>query len=328
LERAQRFKASIDHLKREVSASHDEMKHYLEAHGVAATDMTELDSKVFYFFGTMTGGCFANWDAPALTHKRKIQWEAIRFDTHDGHAKWGFVLAVPSGRTLSFLDTSLVKAFGPRLPNAIARGDTLLFVFKADDGHVPPEAMARILVEELRNHETKEPPVETAAGTPFPSLVGENVISHDAYMYDDQGRYTWTPEAYEAAKAMAEEAFEVAVKNPGCKSVVLIVGLPGAGKSTYVRAHNAPDTVYFDSTLTTPEKRRPLISVAREAHKPISIVWVDTPLEACLSRNRLRTDRDIPEVWMQARQAELDAEPPDVKEGVDRITIVRPDSGN
>src|SRR5262249_59479963 len=60
LERGQRFKASIDHLKREASASHDEMRHYLEAHGVAATDMTELDSKVFYFFGTMTGGCFAN----------------------------------------------------------------------------------------------------------------------------------------------------------------------------------------------------------------------------------------------------------------------------
>jgi hypothetical protein len=276
----------------------------------------------------MTGGCFASWDAPALTHKRKIQWQSIRFDTPDAQAKWGFVLAVPSGRTLSFLDTSLVKAFGPRFPKAIARGDTLLFVFNPDDGDVQPEAMARVLAEELRNHEMKEPPVETAASAPFSSLVGENVISHDAYMYDDEGRYSWTPEAFEAAKTMAEEAFEAAVKNPACKNVVLIVGLPGAGKSTYVRAHGAPDTVYFDSTLTTPEKRRPLIRVARKAHKPVSIVWVDTPLETCLARNKLRTDREIPEIWMHARQAELDAEPPEVNEGVDRITIVRPNGGS
>jgi predicted kinase len=321
LERAERFKSSVDDLKEQVAESHQSMRRHLEENGVSKEDLDTLEGRIFYFFANTGGGTFATWDAPSLVHKNKIQWNSIRF----GEDQWGFVLAVPSGRTPSFLDTSMVKAFAPRFPKAIYRGDTLLFVFKPEDGTVPPAEMAKILAEELRRHEvpgalTTERDVPVALPTP-----GENVISHDSYLYDDDGSYRWTPERFADAQRFAREAYENAVQDHKYRRVVLVMGLPSSGKSTYVRENQDRGTLFVDDTLTTPEKRRPLIEIARAANLPIEAVWIDTPFEVCCARTEGRADREIPSEWMKARDAELHSTPPRRGEGLQDVKIVRPE---
>src|SRR5439155_20778110 len=104
-------------------------------------------------------------------------------------------------------------------------------VFNPADGVVPPEAMAKILAEQIREHEVLTPEAAPEAVKPpdYPSLTGENVISHDAYIYDDEGRYAWTPDRFEAAKTLALDAYREAIQNPPCKKVVVLGGLPAAG---------------------------------------------------------------------------------------------------
>src|SRR5262249_24526077 len=148
-----------------------------------------------------------------LSHKSMIQWQAIRFpppaDKPEEGDKWGFVVAVPAGRTPTFLDTPMTAAFKDRLPKTLVPGGTPMFVFNSPDGNVPPPQVASIPAEQIRKHEVAGPPPRSAQVAAKPdrlTLIGENIISHDAYIYDDRGGYKWTEEAFAAAKAQAMNA--------------------------------------------------------------------------------------------------------------------------
>jgi predicted kinase len=142
--------------------------------------------------------------------------------------------------------------------------------------------------------------------------------------------------------------------------IVVLVGLPGSGKSTYLErqgitplssdlvrqllADDATDqtiharvfqclryllrqrlaigrpVTYVDATHLTPAERRPYVKIAQRYGCSVEALYFDVPLDVCLARNRGRS-RVVPEEAVRAMAAKL--VPPKVQEGFRRVTVVR-----
>ena len=142
--------------------------------------------------------------------------------------------------------------------------------------------------------------------------------------------------------------------------VVLAIGLPGSGKSSWFKRHNitplSSDMVrqilfddaaeqrfqdlvfsnlrsmlrarliarrslnYLDATNLTPHDRHSWIKLAKDFGYDIQAVYFDVPLEVCLERNR-RRQRVVSEDVMRKMAAKL--KPPTFEEGFSKITVVR-----
>ena len=141
--------------------------------------------------------------------------------------------------------------------------------------------------------------------------------------------------------------------------IVVLVGLPGSGKSTYLARQGAEglssDTIrrlmaddetdqtihdrvfqtlryllrqrlaigrpvtYIDATNLTPEERRPYIGIGKSYGCEVEAVFFDVPLEVCRDRNALR-HRVVPEDAVA--QMALKLIPPTTGEGFHRVTVV------
>lgn len=147
--------------------------------------------------------------------------------------------------------------------------------------------------------------------------------------------------------------------------IVVLAGLPGSGKSTYlerigavglssdaIRKLLADDetdqsihervfqtlryllrhrltlrrpVTYIDATNLTAEERQPYIGMGREYGCEVEAVFFDVPLEVCLERNA-RRHRVVPGEAFSKMAAKLTV--PTTEEGFDRVTLlsVLPDS--
>jgi len=142
--------------------------------------------------------------------------------------------------------------------------------------------------------------------------------------------------------------------------VVLAIGLPGSGKSSWFKRHNvvplSSDMVravlfddvreqrfqdlvfsnlrsmlkarliakrpmnYVDATNLTPQERQHWIKLAKDYQYEVHAVFFDVPLEVCVERHQ-RRDRVVPEDVMRRMAAKL--KPPAFEEGFAKITVVR-----
>jgi predicted kinase len=142
--------------------------------------------------------------------------------------------------------------------------------------------------------------------------------------------------------------------------VVLAIGLPGSGKSSWFKRHNiAPlssdllrallfddateqrfqDLVfsnlrsmlkarliarrpinYVDATNLTPHERQSWIKLAKDYGYEVQAVFFDVPVEVCLERNQ-RRERVVAEDVMRRMAGKL--RPPTFEEGFGKITVVR-----
>lgn len=148
-------------------------------------------------------------------------------------------------------------------------------------------------------------------------------ISPDAHLINEAGKYEWSVPRVQRAWDMARAQLRKVL--PDADKLVLMVGVPGAGKSTWIAANGKPGVVYFDATLTSDRARAEFVTLARSMGKPVEVVWLDTPLAVCLERNAARSpDRQVPSGTLLGMADKLSRFPPHVREGFTRVTRVRP----
>jgi hypothetical protein len=146
-------------------------------------------------------------------------------------------------------------------------------------------------------------------------------INPDAFLQTDGGR-VWTPERNAEAWRRSFEALDSALERGEASRVIVVCGLQGAGKSTWI--DQQPDTksvIYFDGALPGARHRKPIIEIARKHHAKIEAVWINVPLALALERNASRSpDQIVPEESIRSVASRF--EPPSIEEGFENVSVV------
>jgi len=163
-----------------------------------------------------------------------------------------------------------------------------------------------------------------------------------------------------AAEDASASIVPATAPRPSKGTVILSIGLPGSGKSSWFKRHNIrplssdllrellfddeqeqrfQDLVfsnlrsmlkarliarrpmsYVDATNLTPHDRHSWIKLAKDYGYDVQGLFFDVPLEVCLERHQ-RRGRVVPEAIMRKMAAKL--KPPTFEEGFSKITVVR-----
>ena len=201
----------------------------------------------------------------------------------------------------------------------------------------------------------REQALAPAAGKGVASEVSQESAEETQPDVEPESEPTATPEA-----AAAVPAAPARPARPPKGIVVLAIGLPGSGKSTWFKRHNvtplSSDMVrsllfddireqrfqdlvfsnlrsmlkarliarrpmnYVDATNLTPKERENWVKLAKDYNYEVHAVFFDVPSEVCIERHQ-RRDRVVPEDVMRRMAAKL--KPPTFDEGFAKITVVR-----
>jgi predicted kinase len=205
---------------------------------------------------------------------------------------------------------------------------------------------------------------EQAVAEAFAPAATKGVVSESAGETAEETQPEIEPEAEPVPPATqavpVAPAMPTAPARPPKGIVVLAIGLPGSGKSTWFKRHNLTplssdmmrsllfddireqrfqDLVfsnlrsmlkarliarrpmnYVDATNLTPKEREHWIKLAKDYNYQVHAVFFDVPLEVCIERHH-RRDSVVPEDVMRRMAAKL--KPPTFDEGFAKITVVR-----
>lgn len=150
------------------------------------------------------------------------------------------------------------------------------------------------------------------------------LVSPDAHLMTPEGLYHWTQERVLRAWELSRREYSEALASGSYKKVVLMMGAPGSGKSTWYSKNKQQGVLYFDAVFKNPKSREAFVRQARRLNLPVEVVWLDTPLEECLRRNSLRTpDRKVEEGIVKGMWETIQKFPPDPRrEGFTLIRVV------
>jgi predicted kinase len=211
-------------------------------------------------------------------------------------------------------------------------------------------------------------PVQDGEPQPAPELIAEVVSEPEpeilAPAEETAAFLPITPEQKVVVETQPDSVAVAPAEQPAIKSpkgyVVLTIGLPGSGKTTWYKRRGVTplssdllrtilfDDIteqryqglvfstlrsllrarliakmpwnYVDATNLSPHERRQWIRMAKSFGYEVQAVFFDVPLAVCMERNSKR-DRSVSDEVMQKMAERL--RPPSFKEGFDKITIVR-----
>lgn len=130
------------------------------------------------------------------------------------------------------------------------------------------------------------------------------------------------------AWASCRRALRSALLDPAVHTVVVMVGVPGAGKTTWSDARDVEGVVVFDAVWSHPGRRAAIARQVRAADRRAIAVWVRTPLPEALARNAARPAwRRVPQSFCLRAAAALHAQPPHPREGWHEVQVVDGSSG-
>ena len=149
------------------------------------------------------------------------------------------------------------------------------------------------------------------------------IISPDHHIYNDDGTYVWSPGRVKYAWWLCKNLLREFQEAFG--TIYLLVGVPGAGKSTWIAQNGSSDQLYVDATFTEYKGRKDYIKLIRsmDPHKRIVAVVFHVDVEVAIQRNATRTeDRRIPEDIIRKMHQRLQSHPVTLAEGFDEIVVV------
>jgi predicted kinase len=207
---------------------------------------------------------------------------------------------------------------------------------------------------------------EQAVAQAFAPATGKGIIPEPPPRDGEDAEQGAAEAAEPEAQSSAPRAPAVPAAVPAAPArppkgiVVLAIGLPGSGKSSWFKRHNvvplSSDMVrsllfddvreqrfqdlvfsnlrsmlkarliakrpmnYVDATNLTPQERQHWIKLAKDYNYEVHAVFFDVPLEVCVDRHN-RRDRVVAEDVMRRMAAKL--KPPAFTEGFAKITVVR-----
>lgn len=150
------------------------------------------------------------------------------------------------------------------------------------------------------------------------------ITSPDNFLINDQGQYEWSVDRARAAWNRATSEIDWALFSGKYRKLVLMVGLPGAGKTTWLSSHEEKDVLYVDAVFASKMWRCPLIDLATKQNIPVEALILDTPFEILYERNSRRPEgRRVPDEKMEEFRRTLEREFPSESEGFSAIRLVR-----
>lgn len=205
---------------------------------------------------------------------------------------------------------------------------------------------------------------EQAVAQAFAPAAGKGIIPETGEETPAEGAETPLAEAQpveaEPEAPATPAVVPTAPQRPPKGIVVLAIGLPGSGKSSWFKRHNVTPlssdmvrsllfddvreqrfqdlvfsnlrsmlkarliakrpTNYVDATNLTPQERQHWIKLAKDYNYEVHAVFFDVPLEVCIERHH-RRDRVVPEDVMRRMASKLKS--PSFQEGFAKITVVR-----
>jgi predicted kinase len=141
------------------------------------------------------------------------------------------------------------------------------------------------------------------------------ILNIDQHYYQD-GQYVWSPQRQQEVQETSLRLLLQVLQHRKVSQIIMMVGLPGAGKSSYAEVYDRDDVLILDGTFVNPQSRAAFLAAARQAKVPLTAVWMDTDWDVCQARNLQRNPVwRVPERVMAELREELRAHSPMPEEG-------------